>query len=355
MPKTFSGTTFSMTFETELLLLISLCLILVLLVLFLLMQIRAFPARVKSVEPQAVEETGVKEFREVNLRENAGSSEIEKLSMLVEELRKTRKELEDQKEMLEEALLLVEKDNFRKTEELWEAQQLQLSMLPRQTPFYPGYEISLFSQPATEVGGDYYDFSFEEKGKRLHLVLGDATGHGYKPGILVATAKSYFQTLSGKNKPEEVLERISEAILSLNTRGLYMGLSLLRIDGDLIELVSSGMPPVLYYQPAEGKEKVQQHSLKGLFLGVTGGQSGSRKYFRMHSGDVLLLMTDGLAEGQNEAGELFGYESVRKVFAQNAQKGARNIIEKLMEAGKSWRAGKEGFKDDVSLMVIKRK
>ena len=345
-----------MTFKLNFLLILGLCVLLVVLIGFLLMQMRFLLAHFFPAEQIVVKRPEVKQLLSTGPPEGeTGSSELEKLNLLVEELKNTRKELEEQKEMLEDALLLVEKDNFRKTEELWDAQQLQLSMLPRQTPFYPGYEISLFSQPATEVGGDYYDYSFDESAKRLHLVLGDATGHGYKPGILVATAKSYFQTLSGKSTGEEIIQRVSEAILSLNTRGLYMGLSLLQMDGDLVEVVSSGMPPVLYYQSAEGKEKVQQHSLKGLFLGVTKSQKGNKKYFRMHSGDVLLLMTDGLAEAQNSAGELFGFDAVRKTFGLHAHKGARAIIENLIEAGEQWGDGKKGFRDDVSLIAIRRK
>ncbi|WP_017730802.1 PP2C family protein-serine/threonine phosphatase [Nafulsella turpanensis] len=341
--------------QEDVFIVVGLCGVLVVLTILILLKVRGMFAHFLPNPPVATGEE-LKQAFSMGLPdgETAISSELEKLNQLVAELKQTRKELEQQKEKLEEALLLVEKDNFRKTEELWEAQQLQLSMLPRQTPFYPGYEIALFSRPATEVGGDYYDYSFEEAGKNLHIVLGDATGHGYKPGILVATAKSYFQTLSGKSKAEDILQKISEAILSLNARGLYMGLSLLKIDGDLIEMVSSGMPPVLYYQSEAQGGKVQQHSLKGMFLSVAKNQKGNRKYFRMHSGDVLLLMTDGLAEAQNKEGELYGFEAVKNTFELLAPLGAGKIIRGLMEAGEGWR-GEKGFRDDVSLIVIRRK
>ena len=270
----------------------------------------------------------------------------------MEELEKTRKELEDQKSLLEEALLLVEKDNYRKTEELLEAQELQLSMLPQQTPFYPGYEIALYSQPAFEVGGDYYDYRFGEHNKVLNLVLGDATGHGLKPAILVATAKSYFQTLSGRTSREEVLQHLSEAILSLNVKGFYMGISLLEIDGDLLSMLSTGMPPVYLYDFK--KQEVSTHPLKGLFLGVPKVNEGQKKIFRMHRGDVLLLMTDGLAEYQNKEGELLGYEAVAEEFEVQIHKSTGEIIQALLELGRTWANGNPQ-QDDISLMVIRRK
>ena len=282
--------------------------------------------------------------------------EVDKLSQLVNELEQTKLELEDQKEKLEEALLMVERDNFRKTLELLEAQQLQVSMLPQHTPFFPGYEISLFSKPATEVGGDYYDYKFSNSSKELHLVLGDATGHGFKPAVLVATAKSYFQTLAGRSSSEQIVSRISEAIQSLNTKGLYMGLSLLEMDGDLITVVSSGMPPLYFYnsRQKEGERLVEQHLFKGMFLGVPKVNSGRKKIFRMHRGDVLLLMTDGLAELQNSERELLGYQSVREAFAGAADKSTRDIVQVLLQLGKDW-AGEEHQQDDISIIAIRKK
>lgn len=279
-------------------------------------------------------------------------SEVERLTLVVSDLEQTRRELEGQKHRLEEALLLVEKDNYRKTEELLEARQLQLSMLPRHTPFYPGYEIALYSEPATEVGGDYYDYRFADDYKSLLLVLGDATGHGYKPSVLVATAKSYFQTQAGKVDNEQLLQQISEAIYSLNARGLYMALSLLKIDGDLITIVSSGMPPVYYYQASTGK--VRECRLKGLFLGVGPQVKLTKKVFRMHRGDALLLMTDGLAEVQNAAGELLGFEALKKIVEAYAMSGSKELIMQLLKEGEHWKKN-ESWKDDRSLMAIRKK
>lgn len=277
--------------------------------------------------------------------------EINKLNQLVLELEQTRMQLEEQKARMEEALLMVEKDNFRKTEELLEAQQLQLAMLPQHTPFFPGYEIALYSQPASEVGGDYYDYRFCKSNKILNMVLGDATGHGFKPAILVATAKSYFQTLSGRTSSEDILKRLSEAIQSLNAKGFYMGLSLLELDGDLVSLLSTGMPPVYFFDAK--KRKVERHLCKGMFLGVRKVNQGQKKVFRMHKGDVLLLMTDGLAECRNRKNELLGYEAIAEEFERKGHDKTSRIFQSLMNLGESWSEGCQQ-QDDISLIVIKR-
>lgn len=290
----------------------------------------------------------------VNKEDKSGActNEIERLRLMVKELEFAKQEQEEQKEKLEDALLLVEKDNYRKTVELLEAQELQLSMLPRHTPFYPGYEIAFCSEPASEVGGDYYDYSFTDDNKSLYLVLGDATGHGYKPSVLVATAKSYFQTQAGKVANEVLLQQISEAINSLNVRGLYMALSLLKIDGDLITLVSSGMPPVYYYQAKTNE--VQECRMQGMFLGVRPKVKINKKVFRMHRGDVLLFMTDGLAEAQDNHGELLGFEALKAKIEDFAKYSSKELIRELVKEGLHWK-GDGDWKDDMSLIAIKKK
>ncbi|MEJ2049269.1 MAG: two-component regulator propeller domain-containing protein, partial [Calditrichota bacterium] len=75
----------------------------------------------------------------------------------------------------------LEIENERKTKELEEARQLQLSMLPKEVPSLNGLEIAAFMRTATEVGGDYYDFIVQENGV-LNVAFGDATGHGLQAG-----------------------------------------------------------------------------------------------------------------------------------------------------------------------------
>ena len=68
-------------------------------------------------------------------------------------------------------------ENERRAKEFEEARQLQLSMLPKKLPQHSNLEIAAYMKPATEVGGDYYDFHVGEDGT-LTVAVGDATGHG---------------------------------------------------------------------------------------------------------------------------------------------------------------------------------
>jgi hypothetical protein len=85
---------------------------------------------------------------------------------------------------------MLEAENVRKTQELEEARNLQLSMLPKELPQLPNLDIAVYMKTATEVGGDYYDFHVGMDGT-LTVVLGDATGHGMKAGTMVTICKKF--------------------------------------------------------------------------------------------------------------------------------------------------------------------
>src|SRR5205085_4433220 len=79
---------------------------------------------------------------------------------------------------------LLELEYGRKSVELEDARRFQLSMLPKEVPQHPSFEVAAFIRTATEVGGDYYDFHLVPNGP-LTVAVGDATGHGAKAGTMV--------------------------------------------------------------------------------------------------------------------------------------------------------------------------
>ena len=117
-------------------------------------------------------------------------------------------------------------------------------MLPKTLPVVNGYDMSVFMETATEVGGDYYDYSLEQNGD-LVLALGDATGHGMKAEIMVAAAKSYFHSFVHESVRLTMLRRMSHGLRSINMTMMYMSLMLVRCRGYEVDIATAGMPPAL--------------------------------------------------------------------------------------------------------------
>lgn len=92
--------------------------------------------------------------------------------------------------------LTYEKD--AKQQELNEARDLQLAMLPRSFPQPDSFDIAAYMATSVEVGGDYYDFKELGNGGFV-AALGDATGHGTRAGIIVSSVKAISRSLRARN------------------------------------------------------------------------------------------------------------------------------------------------------------
>jgi PAS domain S-box-containing protein len=254
-------------------------------------------------------------------------------------------------EAIEKALAIIEKDNLRKTAELEEAKALQLSMLPQSPPLLDNIEMAMYMKTCTEVGGDYYDYKMDEDG-RITIAIGDATGHGLKAGIVVATVKSYFQTLANQYDAVELLEQISLGIRNLQIRSMYMGLTIIKIDDRNITIASSGMPPVYLFK--QSLQEMQVISLKGLFLGSEVHRPYNHVDLRFEEGDTLLVMSDGLPELFNKDRHQLDYDRVVERYTASVSLSAAGIITSLNKLAEEWVDGKSN-EDDITLVVIKAK
>ncbi len=266
---------------------------------------------------------------------------------LARNVSRTRRKLET--EELERQLLEVE--NTRKTEELEEARKLQMSMLPDAPPELPNLDVAFEMRPATEVGGDYYDFNLTDDGQ-LTIAIGDATGHGMNAGLVVSAVKSLFKTSAPGAGNLQILERISQGIKSMNLKRLYMAMTLATFNDNTLTLASAGMPPPLIYRSDENM--VEEILLEGMPLGGIIGAEREEASFELQSGDTILLMSDGLPEMLNPQNEMLDYPKTKELFAEIADKSPKAIIRHIIEGSTSWADGKPQ-EDDVTLVVIKAK
>ena len=263
--------------------------------------------------------------------------------------RSLEQERTNKKKEIENKLLEIEND--RKSEELEEARTLQLSMLPKQIPEHESFEIAAFMDTAQEVGGDYYDFSMSQEGV-LTAVLGDATGHGMKAGILVATAKSYFHTLVGNNGNIDIIKKMSSGIQNMNLKMMYMGLTIAKCEGHSITYTSAGMPPSLLFRKTENT--VEEVVVKAMPLGTQVDFPHKEIHFDVQKGDVLLLISDGLMELFNKDREQLGMDRIGEALKTNAHLSSDAILHAIKGVMNDW-LGECRHEDDVTIMVLKAK
>ena len=244
----------------------------------------------------------------------------------------------------------LEAENERQTKELEDARKLQLSMLPREIPTFPGYEIAVFMKTATEVGGDYYDFSTGE-GPSLNVAFGDATGHGMQAGTIVTLMKGLFVSDASRFDITTFFNHCSRAIKDIRLGRLFMAFTLVRLNGSSVSLSSAGMPPAFLHRRSDGS--VEEILLKGMPLGAMKNFPYLLHETSMAPGDTLLLLTDGLPEQKNGNQEMFDYAQVQQVFVEGIGGSPESIIQRLVSAGDSWMSG-VALDDDITLLVIRK-
>lgn len=246
---------------------------------------------------------------------------------------------------------VLEVENERKTKELEEARALQLSMLPREVPKLPHLEIAVFMKTATEVGGDYYDFQLAPDGT-LSVACGDATGHGMQAGTVVSLMKGLFTSDASRLDIRSFFNHSSLAIKNIKMGRLLMAFTLVKIRDKHVAFATAGMPPVFIYRGNNGT--VDEVMLKGMPLGAMKNFPYVVYEEELKAGDLILLVSDGLPEQKNAAGEMFDYARVQEILKASAAATPEEIIAHLWSAAEKWMDGAIQ-EDDITMIAIRVK
>ncbi|HEX8637833.1 MAG TPA: SpoIIE family protein phosphatase [Pyrinomonadaceae bacterium] len=240
-------------------------------------------------------------------------------------------------------------ENERRAKELEEARLLQLSMLPKRLPQIPNLEIAAYMKPATEVGGDYYDFHVAADGT-LTVAVGDATGHGLKAGSVVTATKSLFHAFAAEKDITQVFRQSSQCLKAMNLRGLFMAMTMLKVKDNEVQISSAGMPATLIYRAAT--KQVEEIFIKAMPLGSIVKFPYEQRQISLSPDDCLLIMSDGFPEMFNRQNEMLGFDKAAEVLPNIADKSPQEVVNCLVHIGETW-AGTRPPDDDVTFVVLK--
>ncbi|MFN6388183.1 MAG: SpoIIE family protein phosphatase [Bacteroidota bacterium] len=241
-------------------------------------------------------------------------------------------------------------ENERKNSELAAAKDLQNRLLPKTLPVVPNLDIAGYLRTSTEVGGDYYDF-FEQPDGSLYAICGDATGHGTPSGMLVSITKAGIIGLP-QLSPNDMLHELNRVVKKVDLGILRMSLNIAHLKNNQLTLSSAGMPPYYIYRAASNTtEEIQ---ISGVPLGSFNDAYFDEISTSFNAGDILVIISDGLPEAPNLAGELFDYQKLQDLIATYGNLSAQEVIDQLMVEADSWLSGNHN-PDDITLVVIKHK
>ena len=197
--------------------------------------------------------------------------------------------------------------------ELALARQVQQDLLPAEVERREGVDIATHFEPSAAIGGDYYDILPRPRGG-LAIVVADVAGHGLAAGLRMAMVKSALALLiEDEISPERIFARLHRLLKSRPGERSFVTATLALFDpaDGSLELTNAGHPPTYLVR---GSGAVEELELPGTPLGSLPGRPGSARV-TLAPGDAAVWLSDGLIEARSPAGELFGYDRVRRCLA----------------------------------------
>jgi serine phosphatase RsbU (regulator of sigma subunit) len=252
----------------------------------------------------------------------------------------------------------LEAENLRMGAELAVTRRLQEMILPKEAEFQTiqGLEIASFMQPATEVGGDYYDVL--QEGGLVKIAMGDVTGHGLESGVLMIMVQTSVRTLltHRETDPVRFFTTLNRTIYE-NVRRMQSdkNLTLVLLDYEDGWLRISGQHEELVVVRADGRvERIDTIDL-GFPIGLEPDITPfiAQAELRLDSGDVVVLYTDGVTEAENAARELYGLERLCEQIRRHCQGSARDIREAIIDDVRH-HIGQHIVYDDITLLIMKQ-
>ncbi|PYV60347.1 MAG: hypothetical protein DMG98_02570 [Acidobacteria bacterium] len=182
----------------------------------------------------------------------------------------------------------------RMSREAQEARAIQQALLPKVSPYVPGFAISGLSIPAGEVGGDWYDFIPFADGC-WGLVLADVSGKGTAAALLMSATRGMLRSLAVTcGSPAEVLNKLNRLMVEDFPPGRFVTLIYAVLDpgNRTLRFASAGHLPPLLVDDAGSRFLPSE---QGTPLGLVAGEF-SATTVELREGSRLLFYSDGITE-----------------------------------------------------------
>ena len=237
-------------------------------------------------------------------------------------------------------------------EELQTAYQMQMSLMPTQSPRLEGLEVAGQCLPATEVGGDLFQY-FHQEGK-FSIALADVTGHAMQAAIPVVMFNGILKTeMQYGHALEDLFDKLNKTLYESLDRRTFICFATAEFDLStrVLRLSSCGSPYPLHFRAAQ--EEVVELELDGYPLGVRPDTSYETLEVPLAPGDRVVFCSDGIVEALDAAGEMFGFEQTSETVLQGCCDGlsAAALVARIFEQVQHF-SGKAPQEDDQTIVVL---
>jgi sigma-B regulation protein RsbU (phosphoserine phosphatase) len=241
------------------------------------------------------------------------------------------------------------RDLTRRQTEAEVARSVQRGLLPAELPRIPGATLAARSDPAAEVGGDYYD-AFTLADGRLVIVVADVAGKGTPAALVAAALQSAVRArVAVDDDLSRLLAGANARFITSSGEGRFATIFVAVIDprDQVVRYASAGHNPALLL--SDGRSETLKAT--GPPLGVDPDARFEQVEARPAPGSRLLVYSDGISEAMSDRRELLGVERLAEAAAAAREGNADDMVRSVFTAAERWRGAAEQSDDMTAIAV----
>ncbi len=231
------------------------------------------------------------------------------------------------------------------------ARQIQRSLLPKTMPDVLGMDFAVHYEPAYEIGGDFYDFIWHDD-SHLGIVVGDVAGKAISAALYMARLTSELRSRAGISRsPARLLARVNEEMVALGDDGMFATLAYVIYDLNTRTLTFTNAGHVAPLLRRDGRV-IPLHSERAHIapVGIMPDMEVGQAKLQLHSGDLLVLATDGIHEARDARGNEYGGKRLARRI-RSARGRAVDVVQAILQDVDS-HIGSGTQADDVTLVAM---
>jgi sigma-B regulation protein RsbU (phosphoserine phosphatase) len=241
-------------------------------------------------------------------------------------------------------------------EDLYLASKIHRALLPQAVPKIRGFEVSVQSVAASNVGGDYYDFLPGGKDGAMLVVIADAMGKGMAAGLLMSNLQGALRILAPEfDSPGALMTRLNRWFCRNVPVTKFVSMALIRLrenagSESVLTYANAGhCPPIV----VRNGGRVETLAETGGILGVHEEFAYEDRTLRLSAGELVVLYTDGVTEAENRRGEMFEDQRLIELVQSHRDDSTSAIMSGILDAVQSF-CGRSDLGDDYTVVTMRK-
>lgn len=228
------------------------------------------------------------------------------------------------------------------------ARLIQQNLRPDMSQF-AGLDVAELFEPATDVGGDYYDV-ISLPGNCYLLCVADVSGHGV-PAAMAATLLKAFVSEAAKksSSPAEILMEVNRRYCEYVVQGHFATMTLLVVDPPNMQLTYANAGHELPFLQI-GNQPPVRLNVGDLILGIEEETCYHETTIPLGNAARIVIVSDGVTEAFDPCEMQYGTKRITDLMTEVRTASARELVERFRTSLDTFRSGRKAF-DDTTLLV----